>query len=154
MKSTTLITGAERETVKLGEKIAAELKPGDVLALFGNLGSGKTTLTRGIARGLGVKQNEVSSPSFVLVKEYQGRMPIYHIDLYRLDNYAVVEREGFADYLDSDGVSVIEWAERMEELLPRDYLRINLEIKDRNKRKISLIAVGRRYRELVKKLKI
>lgn len=143
-----MITKTERETIKLGERIGKQLNPGDVVALFGSLGSGKTTLTRGIARGIGVKPNEVSSPSFVLVKEYQGRLPVYHIDLYRLAQPAAIEREGFDDYLYNDGVTVIEWAEKMGELLPPEYLRINLEIKSENSRQINLIAVGKKYKKL------
>lgn len=148
-----IVTRTERETIKLGKAIGRELNRGDVVALFGTLGSGKTTLTKGIARGIGVKQNEVSSPSFVLVKEYLGRLPVYHIDLYRLDRQMAVEREGFADYLYNDGVTVIEWAERMGELLPKEYLRIDLKIRDRDEREINLTPVGRRYNKLIKNLK-
>ncbi len=148
MKKALVITKSERETIKLGEKIGKELNPGDVVALFGTLGSGKTMFTKGIARGIGVKQNEVSSPSFVLVKEYQGRFPVYHIDLYRLDKPAAIEREGFDNYLYNDGVTVIEWAGRMEALLPSEYLRVNLEIKGKNKREIKLSAIGKRYKKI------
>lgn len=144
MKSVAvIITKTERETIKLGEKIGRQLSPGDVVALFGALGSGKTTFTKGIAMGIGVKRDEVSSPSFVLVKEYQGRFPVYHIDLYRLAQPAAIEREGFDDYLYNDGITVIEWAEKMEALLPFEYLRVNLEIKGKNKREINLIAIGK-----------
>jgi tRNA threonylcarbamoyladenosine biosynthesis protein TsaE len=154
MKNTIkIITKTEKETIKLGKEIAKQLNGGDVVALFGSLGSGKTILTKGIARGLGVKENEVSSPSFVLVKEYQAKLPVYHIDLYRLDKRLAVEREGFDDYLYYDGVTVIEWAERMDELLPSEYLRIDLKIKDKDEREISLIAIGKRYRKLIKNLK-
>lgn len=147
-----IITKTEKETIKLGKTIARGLGVLDVVALFGPLGSGKTTLTKGIASGLGIKQNEVSSPSYVLAKEYQGKLPLYHLDLYRLDKRSTVEREGFDSYLYGDGITVIEWAQRMKSLLPAEYLRIDLKIKDRNEREISLIAVGKKHRKLVKNL--
>lgn len=148
-----VITKTEKETIELGKTIAKELGAQDVVALFGALGSGKTTLTKGIASGLGVNQNEVSSPSYVLAKEYQGKLPLYHLDLYRLNKRSAVQREGFDSYLYGEGITVIEWAERMKTLLPAEYLRINLKIKDRDEREISLIAVGKKHRKLVKNIK-
>lgn len=128
-----IITNSEQETIKLGEQLGRHLKKGDVLGLIGELGSGKTTLVKGIASGLGVKEKDnVSSPSFVLIKEYKGRVPLYHFDLYRLDKIKDVGYLGLEEYLFDDGVCVIEWAEKMKMLLP-DYLQVDLAVKARIK---------------------
>lgn len=126
-------------TIKIGRRLAKELKNGDVVCLYGELGSGKTTLTKGIALGLGVKDaSDIISPSFVLVREYKGKkLSLYHIDLYRLDNIIDIGRLGLEEYIYGDGVCVIEWAEKMKELLPKKYVKVALEIKAQNKRSIK-----------------
>jgi len=115
------------DTEALGLKLAAELEPGDVLALTGDLGAGKTTLTRSIARGLGVK-GAISSPTFTIVHEYDdGRLPLYHFDVYRVSDSDELFELGFEDYLDGKGVCVIEWADLLEEgLLPERTINIRL----------------------------
>lgn len=130
-------TASAPETVALGQKIGRSLKPRDILALYGNLGAGKTTLIQGIAQGLGVK-DYVTSPTFILINEYKGRYPFFHVDLYRLANLDEVEELGIMEYFEKDGVIVIEWAEKMEELLPADVKRIKIASIDEDHRKIEL----------------
>ncbi|MCX7732609.1 MAG: tRNA (adenosine(37)-N6)-threonylcarbamoyltransferase complex ATPase subunit type 1 TsaE [candidate division WOR-3 bacterium] len=120
-------TRTAESTILLGERLAQLLKPGAVVALYGELGSGKTTLIKGVARGLGVRE-PVRSPSFVIITEYAGRVPVYHIDLYRLNNAEEASAVGLESYLSSDGVCLIEWAERAESLLPAATIRIRLEV--------------------------
>ena len=144
-----IITNSEQETIKLGEQLGRHLKKGDVLGLIGELGSGKTTLVKGIASGLGVKEKDnVSSPSFVLIKEYKGRVPLYHFDLYRLDKIKDVGYLGLEEYLFDDGVCVIEWAEKMKMLLP-DYLQVDLAVKAENKRELKFLARTKHYENIV-----
>lgn len=132
-------TRSEEQTIDLGEKIAKRLNPGDLVALSGDLGAGKTTLVKGIAKGLGVKDyRHVNSPSFVLVKEYKGKVPLYHFDIYRLNKLKDIEDIGYEDYLGRRGVVAIEWAGKMGRILPKGYLGINLKIKDPNTRIISI----------------
>jgi len=114
------------ETRSLGQKIAKHLKPRDILALFGPLGAGKTTLIQGLAEGLEVK-DYVTSPTFVLINEYQGRLPLYHIDLYRLENTGQIDDLGIAEYFEKEGVTVIEWADRLGDDLPDDIKTIDIK---------------------------
>ncbi|MBI5698998.1 tRNA (adenosine(37)-N6)-threonylcarbamoyltransferase complex ATPase subunit type 1 TsaE [Candidatus Saganbacteria bacterium] len=130
-------TNSARETIKLGKNLGSNLKPGEILALSGQLGAGKTTLIQGIAEGLGVK-DYVTSPTFILINEYQGRLPFYHIDLYRLEDPEQIEELGISEYFEKDGIVVIEWAERMGEQLPESAKQIKIEVVDENKRKIWL----------------
>ena len=118
------ITNSAEETEKLGERIASKLKGTDVIALFGGLGMGKTALTRGLARGLGA-DDVVSSPTFALVNEYSGRVPVYHFDMYRVTSWDDLYSTGFFDYLDT-GVLIIEWSENIEGALPENALRITI----------------------------
>ena len=132
-------TESPEETQNLGETFGKTLKPGDVVALIGDLGTGKTCLTQGIARGIGIAAGEVvSSPSYILINEYNGKIPIYHIDLYRLENIAEIVDLGIGEYIDSDGVCIIEWAERMEEGLPETCIRIYITWEDENTRIIKI----------------
>lgn len=109
-----IIAKSRAETIAFGENLGKSLNPGDIVLLFGDLGSGKTTLTQGIARGLGLKNGEyIRSPTFTLINEYQGAMPIYHIDLYRLQTFEDVENLGLEEALFGDGVAVVEWAEKL-----------------------------------------
>ncbi|MDP6686257.1 MAG: tRNA (adenosine(37)-N6)-threonylcarbamoyltransferase complex ATPase subunit type 1 TsaE, partial [Candidatus Omnitrophota bacterium] len=100
-----MLTHSAQETIDLGKKLAKTLSPGDIVALYGNLGSGKTTFTKGIGESLGVKDpRHINSPTFVLIKEYEGRIPLYHVDLYRLDNIKDIEDIAIEEYLYGDGV--------------------------------------------------
>jgi len=134
-----MITNSVRETMIAGEKLAKRLRPGDVIALSGNLGSGKTTFTKGIGKGLGVKDSmRINSPTFVLLKEYSGKVPLYHLDLYRLDDLKEIENLAIEEYIYGDGVTVIEWAERMRRLLPKRRIEVKFKIRDENKREVII----------------
>lgn len=119
------ITQSAAETIELGRALARRLKSGDVVAFFGELGSGKTTMIKGIAAGLGVTET-VRSPSFVIVTEYRGRVPVYHIDLYRLEGLSALDGVGLEDYLGGDGVCLVEWAERAEGSIPKSAICVRL----------------------------
>ena len=121
----------------LGKKIGAFLLPNEVMGLIGPLGAGKTTLIQGIAQGLGVK-DYVTSPTFVIINEYQGRIPFYHIDLYRLDEVKEIENLGIEEYFNRGGVCVIEWAEKLKELKPKKAETIEMEIISDYERKICV----------------
>ena len=126
------------ETDAFGHELAAQLCTGDVLALTGELGSGKTCLVKGIAAGLGITQ-PVTSPTFTIIHEYSGgRLPLYHIDLYRLDSPEQALAIGIMDYLDGDGVTVIEWAEKIDTLLPAQTIHLNLVAVDETTRRITV----------------
>ncbi len=142
-QSLLLLTKSPAETKRLGERIGKLLLPGDVVALSGELGSGKTVLTKGIARGLGIKGNPVRSPSFVLIKEYPGKVPLFHFDLYRLTKPGELNTIGYEEYFSSKGVVVIEWAERAKNFLPEKYLEVELSIINKNERKISVKMKGK-----------
>lgn len=134
-----MITHSAEETIKLGEKLAGELSRGDVVALYGDLGSGKTTFTKGIGKGLGVKNpRRINSPTFVLIKEYGARIPMYHLDLYRLDRLQDIEALAVAEYIYGDGVIIIEWAEKMKKILPKQHIAVRFIIKGENEREIKI----------------
>jgi tRNA threonylcarbamoyladenosine biosynthesis protein TsaE len=132
-----IITVSPEETKKLGEKLAESFSPGLVVALFGSLGSGKTCFAQGICSGLGVK-DFVVSPSFVLINEYQGKLRVYHIDLFRLEKLSEVINLGYEEYFYGEGVCIVEWAEKAFELLPEKRLEIRLKILSENEREISV----------------
>jgi tRNA threonylcarbamoyladenosine biosynthesis protein TsaE len=134
-------TESDEETEALGEALAACLLPGDVLALYGELGAGKTCLVRGLARGLEVDETMVASPSFTLLNEYEGRLPLYHLDCYRLDDPAAVAELGLEDYYRGRGVLAIEWAERVPDL-PEERLEIIIDWLDEHRRRVRLTARG------------
>lgn len=139
--SRIVITRTVGQTRSFGRALAKKLSPGQVLALTGELGAGKTCLAQGIAAGLGVG-NAVASPTFTLIAEHRGRkLPFYHIDLYRLDSPAQVLAIGIEEYLDSDGITVIEWAEKISDLLPRRTIRIHLKILRNGHREISCASL-------------
>lgn len=135
----TFKTHSPADTQTLGEQLGKTLKSGDVIALIGDLGTGKTCLTQGIARGIGIAPDEVvSSPSYILINEYNGTIPIYHIDLYRLETAAEIAELGLTEYMDSDGICIIEWAERMEYALPENHMRIDIRWEDENVRHFTV----------------
>jgi tRNA threonylcarbamoyladenosine biosynthesis protein TsaE len=119
-----IITNNAEETELIGERLASLLEAGDVLTLEGDLGAGKTTFTKGIAKGLGVSRT-VNSPTFTIVKEYEGRLPLYHMDVYRLEDSD--EDIGFDEYFNGGGVSVVEWAQFIEDYLPINRLDIRIK---------------------------
>ncbi|MGI6257887.1 MAG: tRNA (adenosine(37)-N6)-threonylcarbamoyltransferase complex ATPase subunit type 1 TsaE [Anaerovoracaceae bacterium] len=117
----------QRETEDFGRELASGAKPGTVIALMGDLGTGKTTLTQAIAENLGVKE-PVTSPTFTILQEYKsGRLPLYHFDVYRIADPEDMWELGYEEYFYGDGVCVVEWADRIQELLPEDAIRVSLE---------------------------
>ena len=114
------------ETYKIGELIGALVNSGDIICLIGDLGTGKTHLTKGIAKGLGI-EDHVTSPTFTIVNEYTGRLKLYHFDVYRVNDPDEIEAIGFDEYIFSDAVSIIEWANYIEELIPPNNLTITIE---------------------------
>ena len=142
-----LISHSSLHTERLGERLGASARPGDVFALWGELGTGKTVLAKGLARGLGVS-GPVTSPTFLLVHEYDGPVPMYHVDFFRLDPKDV-GGVGWEEYLDLDGVVVIEWPDRAAESLPRERLDVRLEHVAQTKRRVRLESHGGRAAELV-----
>ncbi|MDP4105672.1 MAG: tRNA (adenosine(37)-N6)-threonylcarbamoyltransferase complex ATPase subunit type 1 TsaE [Bacillota bacterium] len=142
-------TKSAEQTTQFAENLAALLSPGDVIALEGDLGAGKTTFTKGLAKGLEIKRT-VNSPTFTIIKEYHGRLPLYHMDVYRVEN--AFEDLGFDEYFEGDGVTVVEWAHLIEEQLPKERLTIYLYHEDNDHRKIVLDPLGKRYEQLCKEI--
>jgi len=116
----------ELATIKWGRKLSQLLEPGDVIGLFGDLGSGKTRTIQGICQGLACG-DQVSSPTFTIINEYRGRLPIYHFDLYRIESEQEIFDLGYEEYFYDEGICLIEWAERIESLLPVNHLEIHLK---------------------------
>jgi len=129
-------------------ELGAKLKSGDIVYLNGDMGTGKTEFTKGIAKGLEV-EDYVVSPTFTIVNEYTGRCPLYHFDVYRLNGYSEFEDLGYEEYFAGDGVVVIEWAEKIAKLIPRDSIFINFEYVDENSRKMIIRGLKSRLNELV-----
>lgn len=152
MPSLELTSHSPDDTIKIGALIGRLASGGDIFLLTGSLGTGKTCLTQGIARGLGIKEH-TPSPSFVLVRQFYGRLPLYHIDLYRLDNINEIADLGLDDYLYSDGVCVIEWAEKGLSLLPREHLMIKIDYLGDTERHFIFKPGSQRYREMLLKLR-
>ncbi|MFQ5834387.1 MAG: tRNA (adenosine(37)-N6)-threonylcarbamoyltransferase complex ATPase subunit type 1 TsaE [bacterium] len=148
----SIVTQNYEETQKLGKELGRSLPPGSIVALTGQLGSGKTTLVQGIGKGLGVR-SLVKSPSFVIIHEYSGSVPLYHFDLYRIAHQEEIICLGYQDYFyQRKGIVVIEWAEKIEDFLPAEYLKIELEIVDLSKRRIALRAYGSFYRKVIEEM--
>jgi len=146
----TIITKSPEETKNLGEEVGKLAKPGDLLAFYGELGAGKTCFIQGISQELEVK-DYVTSPSFTIVNEYQGKIPIYHFDLFRLNAEEILEL-GYEEYFYGEGLTVIEWAEMIEQLLPKEHLKIDIKFKDRYQRTISFIPQGDRFNIFLEEL--
>lgn len=133
----TLTTHTAEETIELGRKIGSLLKKGDILAMQGTLAAGKTTITKGIAEALGVKDN-ITSPTFCLISEYEGKMPLYHMDVYRLDGAEDFAGLGTEDMLYGEGVSIIEWSEKVMSELPKKTIILKLEPHEDGSRTITI----------------
>lgn len=142
-------TRSTSETEELGEWIGRACTGGEIIALVGPLGAGKTCLARGLARGLGVPEGSTASPTFALIHEYRGRVPVVHVDLYRLDTEAA-KHFGLEEYLESAAVTVIEWADRIPTLLPRNHLRMELEHAGGDRRLITMYPLSGSYQRLVR----
>ena len=147
-----LTSHSPERTQRFGVSIGELALPGDIFLLVGGLGTGKTCLTQGIAWGLGIKEYAVS-PSFVLVRELYGRLPLYHIDLYRLDDTEEIAELGLDDYLYGNGVCVVEWAEKGLFVLPTEHLLIQISYLSDTERSFKLKPSGQRYLEMLNQLK-
>ncbi len=144
-----LISDSRERTLEAGRRIGGILARGDVVALSGELGSGKTCLTQGIAKGLGVAENvPVVSPTFTLINEYPGRIPLFHLDVYRLSGSRDLEDMGYEEYFYGSGIIVIEWAEKIRDILPANTLHVNLRYIDENTREMTLEGPGDKIRIL------
>ena len=143
------LSSSVSQTLKLGKKIAGNLKGGEIILLSGSLGAGKTVLAKGIAQGLGINKNNVLSPTFVLLRVYQGKHLLQHFDFYRIETPQDIFALGYHEYLYSDAVTLIEWPERLKFLLPKEFLKIKLSLKAKNKRQFKFMAKGARYKKLL-----
>jgi len=152
MNRLELISHSPEQTQRLGIRIGELALAGDIFLLVGSLGAGKTCLTQGIAWGLGINEYTLS-PSFVIVRELHGRLPLYHIDLYRLDHIEEVEELGLDNYLYGKGVCVIEWAEKGLSVLPAEHLIIQIGYLSDSERSFQLKPSGKRYLEVLGQLK-
>ncbi|HZQ05179.1 MAG TPA: tRNA (adenosine(37)-N6)-threonylcarbamoyltransferase complex ATPase subunit type 1 TsaE [Anaerolineae bacterium] len=147
-----IISESVEQTQALGARLGTLARSGDVIALQGELGAGKTNFVQGLARGLGITE-DVNSPTFILANEYlSGRLPLYHIDVYRIENAEEAEGFGLDDYLNGEGVTVIEWADRIRDALPHDVLWIELEYVDEQQRRICITPLGTRANTLLDEL--
>ena len=146
-----LVTHRPEETQELGKRAGELALPGDVFLLVGNLGAGKTCFTQGLAWGLGIKEYAMS-PSFVIVRELYGRLPLYHIDLYSLDRLEETIDLGLDDYFYGRGVCVIEWAEKAMNIVPKEHLLIEISYLSDIERRFQMKPIGQRYREIVAQL--
>jgi tRNA threonylcarbamoyladenosine biosynthesis protein TsaE len=151
--SFTYLSSSVEKTVKLGWQLGGLLIKGDIIALIGDLGGGKTWFTKGVATGLGIEPNLIVSPTFTLVNEYQGRQKLFHIDLYRLKNRAEILGLDIEDYLEGEGIVVIEWANRWPRNLPQERIQVNLKMVDEHTRELKFSGNHPRSREIIKALK-
>ena len=135
----------EEKTREIGSKLGELLTPKSVICLIGDLGAGKTTMTQSLARALGV-DDYITSPTFTIVNEYEGRMPLYHFDVYRIGSSEEMYDIGFDEYIDGDGVCIIEWANLIEDILPDEYLYIEMNYKETG-REMILTPKGDKYEE-------
>lgn len=140
----------EEQTKEIGYKLGQLLTPKSVVCLIGDLGAGKTTMTQSLAKALEV-DDYITSPTFNIVNEYEGRMPLYHFDVYRIGSSDEMYDIGFDEYIDGDGVCIIEWANLIEDILPNEYLYIEMNYKETG-REIILTPKGEKYEEIVKEL--
>ena len=140
-----VITKDEFETIELAQNFEAEKFPNMILCLDGELGSGKTIFTKGIANALGINET-ITSPTFTIIKEYDGELPLYHMDVYRLDGNT--DGVGIEEYFNKGGVVVIEWADSIAEILPEERLDIRFKVVDENKRMIIFTPHGKKYEYL------
>jgi tRNA threonylcarbamoyladenosine biosynthesis protein TsaE len=152
MKPLELITTSPEQTQQLGKCLGKLAQAGDVILLVGKLGAGKTCLTQGIAWGLDIDEY-AASPSFVLVRELYGRLPLYHVDFYRLENLEEIAELGLDEYFYGRGVTVVEWAEKALKLLPPENLLIEMEYVSDSERRLIIKPSGQRYREMAAQLK-
>ncbi len=154
MDTFIFLSNSPTATFNFGKRLGKRLEVGSVIALIGELGCGKTLLTRGFCAGLGVPDRRVNSPTFVLVNEYSGKFPVFHMDLYRLGGIREGFEIGVLDYLAraDSGVIIVEWAEKIISLLPENRLQVQFRVLSARKRELILSASGERYTLLLKEL--
>lgn len=143
MRVLNIVSHSEEQTFALAEKLAASFMPGDVVVLTGALGAGKTTFVRALAMSKGVDEDAIRSPSYTFVNEYKCEPPIYHFDLYRMGDTSELHEIGWDEYLGRNGIVLVEWGERAEELLPRAYYQIEFSIVSEDERQIDISRVDR-----------
>ncbi len=154
MNSFTVVTRSDPETRRWGTRLARLLCGGEIIGLVGELGAGKTGFVRGVAEGLEVSKNAwIRSPSFTLINEYEGRLPIYHIDLYRMGSREEIEGLNLREYLYGDGVSLVEWFEHLPGEEVDEYLELRMTHAGGNRRKLNFIAHGERYERIIEGLR-
>ena len=155
MNSFTVVTHSEQETRRWGTRLARLLHGGEIIGLVGELGAGKTCLVRGVAEGLEVSKNAwIRSPSFNLINEYEGRLPIYHIDLYRIGGREETEGLNLREYLYGDGVSLVEWFEHLPAEEADEHLELRMTHAGGNRRRLNFIAHGERYERIIERLEV
>jgi len=143
-------TKSTSETIRIGKSIGSLLMSGDVVALVGELGTGKTQFIKGLATGVGVgKPTYISSPSFTLINEYAGKVPFYHIDLFRLKSEREAEELGLEEYFQGGGITAIEWADKMPSFLPQEMLWIHIRYTGKHTRSFEIIAKGKRFEKMI-----
>lgn len=148
-----LISNNIEETINLGRIIGEELNRGNIIALIGELGSGKTCITRGIARGMGISEEfHITSPTFTLINEYPGRIPLYHLDVYRLSGSGDLEDLGYEEYFYGKGAIVIEWADKIKDIIPPDSIFVYLKYLGEMKREIEISYEGDNTSEIIKRI--
>jgi len=146
-------TKSASETIRIGESMGSRLLPGDVVALVGELGAGKTQFIKGLAAGVGIgNPTYISSPSFTLINEYPGRVPFYHIDLFRLEREKEAQELGLEDYFQGEGIAAIEWADKIPSLLPKEMLLIHIAYTGKNTRSLEIIGKGNRFLKIIGEL--
>ncbi len=145
-------SSTENETDTIGSALATVLQPGTVIALVGDLGAGKTRLTRAICTAMNVDARDVNSPTFVLIQEYAGRLPLYHFDTYRLNDTDEFLELGADELLDGEGVCFVEWADRVADVLPKDLIRIEIEITGEASRLFHISATGFKSQQMIDQL--
>ena len=138
-------TRSEMETIEIAQNFESEKFPNMIICLDGELGSGKTMFTKGIANALGIKES-ITSPTFSIIKEYEGELPLYHMDVYKLDGNT--EGVGIEEYFTKGGVVIIEWADTIKDILPKERLDIKFKVIDENKRVLVFIPHGKQYEDL------
>ena len=144
---------SEQQTKNLAASLGAFLKPGDIVCLYGDLGAGKTTFVKGLGLQFNIDEHKIVSPTYVLLNIYEGTEDLYHFDLYRLDNLNQIHTLGYEEYFYGDGISLIEWPERLGDEMPKEYLKVEIAHLEEG-REITMTPIGQRYVNLLGQIKI